>query len=232
MRSPVDIVKGKVVDYDPVTSEVTIKARYPDWGLMVKREYESCEVRMLDGRQITNRQRKMVYALLREISDYTGQGLSSTKDEMKRKFLNEELGEVDADLFSLADAPVSLVCAFQRYLIHFILDFEIPCKVSLLDYADDIKDYIYACLVHRKCCICGRNADIHHRDRIGMGRDREAVIHEGLEAIPLCREHHTEVHTIGDSQFEDKYHLNGGIPLDRALCKLYGLNTEEENDYA
>lgn len=39
MKSPIDIIKGRIVDYDPRTSEVTIKARYPDWMMLTKREY-------------------------------------------------------------------------------------------------------------------------------------------------------------------------------------------------
>ena len=31
----IDIIKGRIVDYDPRTSEVTIKAVYPDWPMMV-----------------------------------------------------------------------------------------------------------------------------------------------------------------------------------------------------
>lgn len=226
MKSPVDTVKGKVVGYDERRGEVLIRAPYDDWYTMTKRGYKTCLVQMVDGRTLSDRQRRMCYALLREISDYTGQGLDSTKEWMKIKFLAEDLEETADKIFSLSNAGMSLVCAFQRFLIHFILDYDIPCSFSLLDYVDDIPDYIYHCLVTKKCCICGIPADLHHVDRVGMGRDRTDIIHEGLEALPLCRKHHTEAHTMPDAEFFDRYHLPGGVILDKTLCRMYGLKTQ------
>ena len=37
MKSPVDIVDGRIVDYDPRTQELIIKARYTDYPMMIKR---------------------------------------------------------------------------------------------------------------------------------------------------------------------------------------------------
>ena len=230
MKSPVDIVDGRIVDYDPRTQELIIKARYTDYPMMIKRQYKDCKVQLLDGRPLSDKQRKAVYALLREISDYTGQGLSPTKDEMKRKFMREELGDTSEDTFSLSKASMSLVCAFQRYLVRFMLDYDIPSKAPLLNYVDDVQDYLYSCLVSRKCCICGKQADLHHEDAVGAGRDREEIIHEGMLALPLCRLHHTEAHTIGEKTFRDKYHLSEGVGLDKFVCKLDGLNAEEESN--
>ena len=44
-----------------------------------------------------------------------------------------------------------------------------------------------------------------------MGRDRTDVIHEGMEALPLCREHHTQAHGMPDAEFFKLYHIDGGI---------------------
>ena len=79
------------------------------------------------------------------------------------------------------------------------------------------------------CSICGKPTDLHPIDHVGSGRDREEIIHEGMEVLPLCREHHTEVHAIGQLTFNEKYHISGGIVLDRKMCKLYGLKAKEEN---
>jgi hypothetical protein len=226
VKSPVDTVKGKVVGYDERRGEVLIRAPYDDWYTMTKRNYQSCLVQMVDSRPLSDQQRKMCYALMREISHYTGQGLDSTKEYMKIKFLAEDLEETADKIFSLSNAPMSLVCAFQRFLIHFILDWDIPCSFSLLDYVDDVPDYIYHCLVTKKCCICGMPTDLHHVDRVGMGRDRTDIIHEGMEALPLCREHHSEAHTMPDAEFFAKYHLPGGVVVDKTLCRLYGLKTQ------
>lgn len=229
MKTPVDVVKGRIVGYDERRSEVLIRAPYDDIHTMMKREYKSCLVQMVDSRPLSDKQRRMCYALLREISDYTGYGPDPTKDLMKIKFQSEDLEQTADKIFSLSNAPMSLVCAFQRFLIHFILDWDIPCSFPLLDYVDDVADYVYHCLVTKKCCICGNPTDLHHIDRVGMGRNRQDIIHEGLEVLPLCREHHQEAHTMPDAEFFARYHLPGGIVMDKTLCRLYGLKRRKED---
>lgn len=224
MRDACEVIRGTVVEYNPATQMMTVKARYPDWKMFARRQYRDCEIRLIDGRPLSNRQRKSVYALLQEISRYTGQSPEATKQIMKRKFLDEELCEPDMETFSLRDAPMSMVCMFQRYLIRFMLEFEIPSRVPLLNFADDAADYICACLENRKCCICGRPAELHHMDAVGMGRDRREIIHEGMKVLPLCREHHEECHACGKQSFIEKYHLPDGIRMTGDLCRLYGMN--------
>ena len=36
----------------------------------------------------------------------------------------------------------------------------------------------------------------------------------------------TEYHNVGKSEFLEKYHLNGGIPADKTICKIYGLRSK------
>lgn len=227
MKSPVETVKGKIVGYDEKRGEILIRAKYSDWHTMLKREYKECLVQPIDSRPISDKQRRMCYALLREIADYTGQDIHMAKEYLKIRFLADDLGETADKLFSLSNAPVSLVCAYQRYLIRFVLEFDIPCSFSLLEYADDIPDYIYHCLVTKHCCICGMPTDLHHIERVGMGRNRNDIIHEGMEVLPLCREHHTEAHTMPDEEFFEKYHIPGGVTMDKTLCRLYGLKARK-----
>lgn len=226
MKTPIDTVKGKIVGYDERTGEVLIRARYDDWYTMTKREYSECLVQMIDGRQLSDKQRKACYALIGAISDESGMGKDPTKEYMKIKFMAEELGETADQIFSLSNAPMSLVCAFQRFLVRFILDWDIPTKFSLLDMVDDVSDYIYACLINKKCVISGRHADLHHIERVGMGRNREDIIHEGMEVLPLAREYHEEAHTMSDEEFFEKYHLPGGIIMDKTLCRIYGVKSK------
>lgn len=228
MKTPVDTVKGRIVGYDERTQELLIRAHYDDWYTMTKRGYKECLVQPIDSRPLSDRQRKMCYALLREISDYTGQDVHSAKEYLKLRFLADDFGETADRIFSLANAPMSLVCAFQRYLVRFIVEYDIPCRVSLLEYVDDVPDYIYACLIAKKCCITGRPADLHHVHRIGMGRDRDDIIHEGMEVLPLSREMHQEAHTMGDREFFEKYHLPGGVVMDKTLCRIYKVKARKE----
>lgn len=229
MKSPNETVKGRIVGYDERRGELLIRAPYDDYITMTRREFKECLVQPIDSRPLSDKQRKACYALLREISDFTGMGADPTKEYMKLKFMVEELQETGDKIFSLSNAPMSLVCGFQRFLVRFILDWDIPCNFPLLNFVDDVADYVYACLLNKKCCVCGRHADLHHSDHVGMGRDRDEIVHEGMAALPLCREHHTEAHTIGQKTFEDKYHLIHGIELDKTLCRIYRLKRRKEN---
>ena len=223
MRSPVETVKGRIVGYDERRQELLIRAPYDDWMTMTKRQFKKGQVQPIDSRPLSDHQRRSCYALLRAISDYTGQGMDPTKEYMKLKFLAEDMEQTADKIFSLSNAPMSLVCAFQRFLVRFIVDWDIPTTFSLLDMVDDVQDYVYSCLVNKKCCVCGRHTDLHHLERVGMGRNRNEIIHEGMEVLPLCREHHQEAHTMPDEDFFAKYHLPGGIVMDRTLCRIYGL---------
>ena len=224
MKTANDVVQGRITHIDE-NGNVTITAHYDDWYTLTKRQYRKCNIQMIDSRPLSDRQRRACYALIGEIAEYTGDSRERTKDLLKIQFLAEELQGAADSIFSLANAPMSLVCAFQRYLVDFIVGNEIPCSFPLLDYVDDMGGYIYSCLINKKCCVCGKKAELHHVDRVGMGRDRTEIIHEGMEAMPLCREHHTECHTIGQITFNDKYHFDGGIVLDKTLCRIWKLKT-------
>ena len=221
MKTPIDRVKGKVIDVR--NGSVIIAAPYDDWVTLTKREYKECWIELIDSRPISDKQRRACYALMKAIADYTGDGAESTKEYMKLKFLIEDLGETGDRLFSLSDAPMSLIAAFQDFLVRFILEWDIPTSFPLYTLAGDFSDYIYACLINKKCAVCGKRSDLHHIDAVGMGRDRHDIVHEGMEVIQLCREHHNEIHTIGDKAFLERYHFDGGVKLDKTLCRIYKL---------
>ena len=114
--------------------------RYYDLKFKEVNKYQ--HIQMIDSRPLSDKQRRTCYKLIREISNYTGMGLDPTKEYMKLKFIAEDLQETADQMFSLSNAPMSLVCAFQRFLVRFILDWDIPCSFSLLDFVDDVQDYL------------------------------------------------------------------------------------------
>lgn len=230
MKTPIDTAKGCIVGYDEKRGELLIRAPYSDWATMCKRKYKTCLVHLVDSRPLSGKQRRACYALLREISNYTGMGADPTKEYMKLKFLSEDLNDTADKIFSLSNAPMSLVCAFQRFLVRFILDWDIPCSFPLLNFVDDVQDYICACLIAKKCCITGLPAQLHHVDRVGMGRDRTDIVHLGMEVLPLSPEMHQEAHTMSDQEFFEKYHLPGGIVLDKTLCRIWRIKSSKGSD--
>lgn len=227
MRATTYIINGTVTDYR--NGVLTIKAPCDDWELICKREVKKVKVQLLDGRTLSHKQRNACYAMIGEIADFIGDDKISVKEYMKMHFWAERLDDLNEQIFSLSDAPMSLVADFQRFLVRFIVSNGIPTKWPLLNMVDDIGDYIYACLINKKCVISGKPAELHHIDRVGIGRDRHDIIHEGMEVIPLAREYHEKCHIMGDTAFMELYHLDGGVVLDKTLCKIYGLKAKKEN---
>lgn len=226
MVAIVERIRGRIVGYDERRRELLIRAPYDDFSTMDRREYKEVDVLPIDSRPLSDRQRRCCYAMLNAIAEWSGEELDALKDHFKLDFIARM--EEDMELFSLSNARMSVVAAFQGYLARFIVANDVPTRKPMLDYVDDIEDYVYQCVIHKKCPVCGRRADLHHIDAVGMGRDRDEIIHEGLEVMSLCREHHTEIHTIGKAAFLDRYHLTGGVIADKTICRIYGLRTKRK----
>ena len=230
MAAVIDRVRGRITGYDERRGVVLIEAPYSDFAAMCRREYKEVDITMIDSRPLSAQQRRSCYAMIREIAAWCGDTTESTKEALKLDFWRCELVEMADSMFSLSDAPMSIVAAFQSWLARFIVRNDVPTNKPMLEYVDDVQDYVYACLVNKKCPICGKKADLHHVAAVGMGRDRAEIIHEGMEVMPLCRDHHQEIHTIGKADFFKKYHLNGGIECDKTICRIYGLKRSKKNE--
>lgn len=188
-----------------------------DIRYLIKRQgIRHAEVILDDGRRISSEQRKKIYATLRDISDYTGDPPEATKEWMKYGYL-EKTG---SDYFSLSNCSMTTAREFINYLMDVCLYNGIILTESGLKRTDDINAYLIQCIRHKRCCICGRPADIHHMDAIGMGNDRRHYDDSEHEIVALCREHHTQAHSLGDARFMERY-------------KVYGIKkyqaTESEN---
>lgn len=188
-----------------------------------RQEIKEIELRLDDGRTISAIQRKKIFALIRDISLWSGH-----EPEELRAFMtwNYRL-RANIEDFSLSDVDMSTAKDFITYLINFCFAFDVPTKDTLLNQTDDIGKYLYLCLEFRKCAVCNKRAQVHHVDRIGMGRNREDIVHVGLNAIALCDEHHKEVHATSESEFFAYHHIYG-IKLDNYLCKRLSLRTKEK----
>lgn len=215
------MIKGKLIELRE-DGTALIQAKVPI-DQVLHRQVKECYIDLIDSRPLSDKQRKMCYALINAIADWSGSSTEEIKEVFKLEFWAEKVDTLADKIFSLANAPMSLVAEFQKFLVNFIISNDVPVKRPLLEYVDDIANYTYMCLIHKKCVICGKKADLHHVDRIGMGNDRNEVQHFGRKALSLCREHHTELHTIGDKDFYSKYHLEGGIEIDKTILKIYGL---------
>lgn len=208
-------VTAKIIAYDGET--LLVKPLVPVDREMFQKQVDTIEIRLTDGREISADQRKKIFALVRDIADWSGD-----YPEYIRQFtmFNYRLTN-SVEPFSLSDCDMSTAREYISYLIEFCFMHGVPTRDTLLNRTDDINKYLYSCLEHRKCAVCNAKADIHHIDTIGMGGNREKTMHKGKEAIALCRKHHQEAHTRGNAFFED-YHIYG-IPLDDYLCNTLNL---------
>lgn len=175
-----------------------------------------------DKRGITSEQRRKAWALMTEIADYQGQTKDDVYAEQKTAFTLKHLEILQGELFRLSSATVTMARAFITMLIEIIIEYGIPTKEPLYGLCDDIPRYVYACLMNKKCAVCGKKTELHHYDHVGMGRNRHEIDHIGMRAYPLCRDHHEEIHLIGERAFDEKYHLIP-IPIDERIAKKYGL---------
>lgn len=167
----------------------------------------NAEIRIDDNRIITVDQRKKIFATIRDIAEYTG----DHPEGLRAWLLYQYCAETGEMPFSLSNCSISQAREFITFIIDFILKEDIPLSDVALNRTDDIDRYLWSCIKHKRCAICGRMGETHHWDAIGAGRNRRTIDDNKLRKIQLCREHHTEAHTIGRNSFEKKYHVYGVI---------------------
>ena len=187
-------------------------------------EHLSDEVRVFwaDNRCISAEQRRKAWALMTEIAAYQGQDKEDVYREQSAAFSIKNFESLQGHLFHLSTATVSEARDFINLLIEIIIEYGIPTKEPLYGLCDDLERYTYACLMNKKCAVCGRKTELHHVDHVGMGYNRKEINHIGMRCLPLCREHHMEAHNIGQTAFDAKYHLEP-IAIDEKIAQKYRL---------
>lgn len=182
-------------------------------------------LRIVDKRYLSPQQRRKTYAMLKDMSNWTGYALEDYKQLMKGMFY-EAFG---AETFSLANTDVTTARMFISFLIEVALEQGIPMKQPLRERTDDLDVYMLQSLRHRSCVICGKHADVHHIDAIGMGNDRTQADHRGRKMIALCRIHHQLAHNMGWQSFSELFHVVGVVPSSE-MIKSLGLMTQKRMD--
>lgn len=165
----------------------------------------SLELDIRDPRLISPQQRKKIYAMFYDISLYTGYPPDDVKELMKSYYI-ERTGK---SCFSLAGCSMDTARQFLNIILDFALINGIPLREPGFDRTDDITCYLVSCIIHKKCCICGREGETHHLDAIGMGQDRRVYDDSENGIIQLCRNHHILAHTKGVEDFCRMYHVYG-----------------------
>lgn len=183
------------------------------------------EIQVRDDREISAQQRKFIYALFRDISNWSGDLPEYVKQVFKMWFEQWK----DLDEFSLRDVEKSVAAGLITFMLDFVAEHNVPLSFKPLDALEpeDVAHFEYACLMNKCCVICGKKpSDLHHLDTIGQGVDRRKTNHLKHRAVQLCRIHHNEAHSLGIETFLSKYHING-IKIDEQIAKVHRLNIKD-----
>lgn len=175
-------------------------------GEMIRdKAIRQAEVRFDDGRHISAEQRRKAYATIKDIADYTGYLPEEQKEWLK--YLH--ISQTGCEYFSLSDCSMDRAREFINTIIEYAIQEGVRLSESAIERTDDIGKYLYFCIKHKKCCICGHPGEIHHVDAIGMGNDRKNYDDSNSRKMCLCRTHHTIAHQLGIERFQNMYKVYG-----------------------
>ena len=180
--------------------------------VLADKKIKKAEMRFDDGRIISIEQRKKAYATIRDIADYTGYLPEEQKEWLKYLYI-QKTGD---DYISLSDCSMDQAREFINVILEYAIESGIQLSEQAINRTDDIGKYLYFCIKHKKCAICGQAGEIHHEDAIGMGNDRKTIDDSNYKKICLCRKHHTIAHQMGVERFTKMY-------------KVYGIIVKEES---
>lgn len=173
--------------------------------ILIDKRIKKAEMRFDDGRTISAEQRKKAYATIRDIADYTGYLPEEQKEWLKVLYIIK----TGRKNISLSDCSMDEAREFINVILEHAIENGVELREEGINRTDDIGKYLYFCIKHKKCAICGRDGEIHHEDAIGMGNDRKTIDDSNHKKICLCRNHHTIAHQLGVDRFQNNYKVYG-----------------------
>lgn len=179
-------------------------------------------VEFADRYKISSLQRKKAHALIQAVCRWSGYTPLETEKELtKQMFADLEIPTL-AESFSLSDCSMEVARKYITWLIDFCLLHDIPCGEPMWKLAEDIPRFVYMSLIHKRCAVCGKKAEVHHVDAVGAGRNRKEIIHLGMKVLPLCRSHHMDIHRTGKTDFLNRYILEP-VKVDERIRDVYNF---------
>ena len=184
-------------------------------------------IEIQDGKKITVKQRKKVFALLNDIEAHTG----SPREDMKEMFTDfiVTLNGYSKRL-SLSDCTRKQAGELIDTIMAWVFQNDIPLNYKTSDLMKNDQTFLYLATVHRKCIICGKsNSELAHYHAVGRGRNRRKIDHTDNRVLALCSNHHREQHDMGMDSFNAKYHLTDSwVQVNARLNKM--LKGEVDGD--
>lgn len=163
------------------------------------------DINFIDPNDISHKQRKLIFALLNDIEDWNGDPVEYRRHLLTREFMAKN----DMENFSLSNCSMTEAREFIELILTFIFRYDVPIKFETSDLMKEDKNFIYMCVMKRKCVICGKpHAELAHYHAVGSGRNRRTIDHKDNKILPLCHKHHQLQHNMGMKSFNDYYKLN------------------------
>lgn len=180
----------------------------------------------VDPFRITNKQRRLIFALCNDIEAHTGQ----PRDYMRQMFQDyvKFLYGYEQRI-SLADCTRTIAKQIIDVMFEWIFTNGIPLNYKTSEMMKEDKNYLYWATINRNCVICGKpNSDLAHLEAVGRGMNRNKMNHYDKHVLALCRKHHTTQHQMGIESFNEYYQLqNSWIKVDDKLNAM--LKGEKTN---
>ncbi|PTI21353.1 putative HNHc nuclease [Staphylococcus warneri] len=174
------------------------------------------DVQVIDPFKITSKQRRKIFALVKDIEAHTAQPM----DYMRHLFIEYVRTYYGYDKrISLSDCTRTQASQIIEVTLDWIFHNDIPLDYKTSELLKNDRAFLYWSTVNRNCVICGApGSDLAHYEAVGRGMNRNKINHYNKHVLALCRRHHNEQHAIGVKSFDDKYHLqNSWIKVDDRL---------------
>lgn len=239
-------IRGEVIEWDESEKTITLKLFDDiDWDkskdlLIDNRLYVYLD--LFNKLNITDAQRKYFWALMGDYENYTGYPRRTSGDKIIIEFTLEN------DLEKLPSTrrngmSKELARELLQYVIEDLIDKGVPFHERKFYLAEDVSKLLYALTMKRMCWVCGKpGSSIHHaEDLVGMGRDRTKHNHLKSRFMCLCESghdienenkiisHHQEAHSLGLTNFCEKYHVQP-IKLDEHSLRELGIRGDYPAD--
>ena len=175
-------------------------------------------IEIQDGKKITVKQRKKIFALVNDIEAHTGQPRDWLR-EMFQDFVVVLKGY--SKRLSLSDCTRKQAGELIDVILEWIFINDIPLNYKTSDLMKQDQTFLYLATVHRKCVICGKYGELAHYHAVGRGRNRRNIDHTDNRVLALCHFHHKQQHDMGMDSFNAKYHLTDSwVQVNARLNKM------------
>ncbi|MCD9066016.1 hypothetical protein LDK93_02945 [Staphylococcus pasteuri] len=214
-------IKNYIMQDDGTTTVVVEGIEFDDkTSLLLDNGYEiDVDVRVIDPFKITDKQRRKIFALVKDIEAHTG----TPMDYMRHLFIEYVRTYYGYDKrISLSDCTRTQASQVIEVTLDWIFHNDIPLNYKTSDLLKNDRAFLYWSTVNRNCVICGKpHAELAHYQAVGRGRNRRKINHIGNKVLALCKSHHREQHNIGMDSFNEKYKLHDSwVDVDERLNRM------------